>query len=131
MIRVQEPVPDLEEVLCIPGVPVIPVDVQGYVTTQEMPAVRSTSHSQFVDNLDVNAQQLVGEDPRRKSLTLWAETQGLYFCETRQGVTGTVPYGAHIPAGTTRTLTHRNSVWIRGDNASQTLISFVLEQWAD
>lgn len=128
----QDPVPELEEVLhTVPDVALVPVEIRGYVTTQEIPAVRSASRSLSCDNVDVNAQELVGEDPRRKSLTIWTETQGIYFNETRQGVTGLVPYGAHIPAGAVRTLTHQNPVWIRGDNAAASLISFVLEQWAD
>jgi len=134
----REPVPDLPEVLqtesggyAVPKMPAIPVRVEGYVTTQEVPAVRSTTRSISLTNADTDAQELVGEDPRRKALTLWVETQGVYLNEARQGVTGATPYGAHLPAGGSVTINHQNPVWIRGDNASAALVSFLLEQWAD
>jgi len=134
----REPVPELPDVLqtesggyVVPEVPTIPVKVEGYVTTQELPAVRSTSRSISVTSTDTDAQELAGTDPRRKALTIWAETQGIYLCETRQGVTGTTPYGAHLPAGGSITINHQNPVWVRGDSASATLVSFLLEQRAD
>ena len=97
----------------VPKIPVIPVRVEGYVTTQEVPAVRSTTRSVSLTNADTDAQELVGEDPRRKPLTLWTETQGIYLNEARQGVTGATPYGAHLSVGRTVTINHQNAVWIR------------------
>lgn len=134
----REPVPELADVLqtesggyTVPEVPVIPVKIEGFVTTQELPAVRSTTRSISLTNSDADAQELVGEDPRRKALTIWVETQGVYLNESRQGVTGATPFGAHLPAGGSVTINHQNPVWIRGDNASASLVSFLLEQWAD
>lgn len=134
----RDAVPELPEVLqtesggfTVPNIPVIPVTVEGFVTTQEVPAVHSTSRNVSVTNVDTDAQELVGADPRRKSLMIWTETQGIYLCETRQGVIGVTPYGAHLAVGGILTIRHQNPIWIRGDNAAATVVSYVLEQWAD
>lgn len=130
----REPVPDLDGLrqTDIPPVAALAVKTEGVTTTQELPATHSTSRSITLTNSPVDgAQQLMNKDARRKALTLWCETNGVYFCEDKAGITGTSPYGAHLPAGGSYTINHQNAVWTVGDNPASTLLSFVLEQWAD
>lgn len=126
------PRPDIEEVQQsdYPPVPAVAVDVQGIVYTQEVPATRSVSRNIRITNDPTTAQEFP-PDPRRKALTIWVEANGIYFCEDRQGVLGGSPTGAHLPAGGSYTIQHQNAVWILGDNAAISTLSYVMEQWAD
>jgi len=113
-----------------PPVLAVAVDVQGIVNTQEVPATRHVARSVRVTNAVADAFQFA-PDRRRKALTFWCEDQGIFFSQDRQGVTGTRPDGAHLPAGGSYTANHNGGIWVCGDNASSTLLSYVMEQWAD
>lgn len=128
----REPQPDLDEVLQdgIPANPAIAVIVEGTVSTQELPATTSTSRSvNIAFATGGNVEQLFGKDRRRKAVTIWVETNGIYFGESPGAVTSLM--GAHLPVGGSVTLNHTDAIFVGSDNAAGTRLSYVMEQWAD
>ena len=104
----------------------VQVCVKGTVYTQEQPASHSADGS-FNAPSD-ETQPAFTADPRRKELTLWCEDFPIYF-GTRHNMVQTGK-SAHLPAGGSATIRHRDQIWIRGDGGTA-LVSFVTELYAD
>lgn len=101
------------------------VRVEGIVYTQEQGATNPSDGSLTISG---TVEQQFAEDKRRKSITLWVETAGIYFSIDSTRARGN--QAAHIPVGGSVTLNHGKAIWMRSD-ATASLVSFVIENYAD
>jgi len=104
--RTQEPTVEEIEGSESPDLAVVPVQVEGPVRVQQLPAVSGEMSSR--NDITVTPQKLFSEDPRRKVLTLIANTAPLVIGRTQQECLN----GAHIPTNIPVVITHREAVWI-------------------
>lgn len=104
----------------------IQVVVKGTVYTQEQPAGNSADGS--VNVTVAETQPLFNVDPRRKELVIWCENNSIFFGTNKSRVQNGA--SAHLPAGGSATIRHKDAIWVRGDSGTA-LVSYIVELYGD
>jgi hypothetical protein len=104
----------------------VPVDVQGPVKVQQMPAQTGSTRNYSV--VDTDATKITKNDPRRSRLRIWTQTQPVYVGYTQAEALGT--QAAILPTGLILEIGNLNEVWVRSATAGQTaVVSALNDQW--
>ncbi len=104
----------------------VPVDVQGPVKVQQLPA--QTGSAKRVNVTDTQSVKIAKGDPRRSILRIWATDQPIYVGYSQAEADGS--QAAKLPINLILPIANLNEVWVRSATPGQaTDVSWINDQW--
>jgi len=129
-VTVSETEPTVHEVEAseVPDAVSVPVQVQGPIRVQPLPATSWSAH--HFELSATQATKIAQADPRRSRAIITVATQAAWIGPSQQQAANGLGYRQGAAATSTLELRHNNEIWAIADTAGA-LLSIIEEYWTD